>query len=74
MFNVHGALLFHLHMLDLEIVAANADMGKSAVEVTPVASRQLPDESIQGMLKVIHGLTQQDNGRFCDSNGKILEF
>ena len=54
----------------------HADMGLYAAEKLgmPASSPLSPQTSIEGMLKVINGLSQKDNGRFFDYEGKFMDY
>ncbi|KAK9866547.1 hypothetical protein WJX84_011169 [Apatococcus fuscideae] len=50
------------------------DMGNYAADKMGMPASLQPQESIEGMLKVINGLSQKDNGRFLDYSGKAMDY
>ena len=51
-----------------------ADMGNYTAEKLGMPPPLSPQQSVEGMLKVVRGLSQKDNGRFFDYEGKSLDY
>ena len=50
-------------------------MGDYVTEVlSGMPADLLPQQSVKSMLKVISGLSQEDNGRFFDWKGESMDF
>ena len=55
-------------------IFVRADMGNIAAEKLGMPAPLTPNDSVSGMLKVIGGLQQKDNGKFLDWEGKHMDY
>ena len=49
-------------------------MGNAAASFAGQPPPLEPQQSIEGMLKQIHGLQQKDNGKYIDYEGKPIDY